>query len=43
MAACGAACLDFDTSEIKIHVVVNHHNMVWFNLIVGTDGSQRIA
>ena len=43
MSACGAACLDFDTSKIKIHVVVNHHDMVRFNLVVGADGGDRVA
>ena len=43
VAACGAACLDLDTAEFQVHVIVNHHNMVGLDLVIGANGSHRIA
>lgn len=41
--ACGAAGFDFDSAEVEVHVVVDNHDMVRFDLVVGADGGDRVA
>ena len=43
MSARGATSLDLDASEFQVHVVVNHHDVVGLDLIVGADGGHGIA
>ena len=43
VSAGGASGLDLDAAEIKVHVVMDYHDMIWFNLVVRADGSHRIA